>query len=212
MKKMLIFLLFLIPLVYAEDLDTKKIVLDAKADDFVMQMNSVIDFSNSKNISAEQLTTIRNTFMATIQAALEATNQDDFYKRYRGAKQVSQQFKDITKTTFNSTKEELKSFVKNKKISSEKYAKAEELLKHKIEVIFVQRIEQLNTSIAQQEALGKDPKLQKILLAEFQEKLSELNETKIAFSTEVKNEGEFISSAMNVINTIKNKLMGEKSE
>ncbi|MEK6887147.1 MAG: hypothetical protein AABW88_04925 [Nanoarchaeota archaeon] len=173
MKLFLIVLLLLIPLVYAQNvLEARKASLDLNANEFILQMNAVINYSSNKS---SDLTMVKTNFEAKLTEALQVKTLDELKNKEKEMKGLAKQFKEIAKEKFKEKgmlRVELFKVSQKSKFQDKKNKINKERMKL-IDVAYDKRISEINEKIKE----NNESRVQKILLDKFQKSKSKLNET-----------------------------------
>ena len=173
MKLFLIVLLLLIPLVYAQNvLEARKASLDLNANEFILQMNAVINYSSNKS---SDLTMVKTNFEAKLTEALQVKTLDELKNKEKEMKGLAKQFKEIAKEKFKEKgmlRVELFKVSQKSKFKDKKNKINKERMKL-IDVAYDKRISEINEKIKE----NNESRVQKILLDKFQKSKSKLNET-----------------------------------
>ncbi len=189
MKTILVLLLLLIPLAYAQNtfFEARKASLDLNANEFIMQMNTVISFSSNKSADASNLTAIKASFEAKLAEALRVKTLDELKAKEKGMKDISRQFKDRTREKFKEDTVDLKiELFKAKQSNKERFkGKIDKLNSERRKLIgaaYDKRISEIKAKIEADKTAGKESRIQKVLLEKFQKSESNLNETDFIYS------------------------------
>jgi hypothetical protein len=188
MKYVFILFLLLIPLAYADNvLEAKQSSLDVNANTFLLQMNIAINFSQSKSIDVSKLTEIKNDFNTKLSEALKTTSVQDFEKAQQELKKLANEFKSIIKSNTEEFLTELKSKIKEAKDEkiNEKITIAAEKRKNIVISRINERTDALKSYIDEQEKVGKDAKIHKILLKSFQQEQQKMNSTEYELDSKI---------------------------
>lgn len=229
MKPFLLVLFLLIPLVYSQEnvLEARKASLDLNANEFIFQMNAAIGFSSNKSTDVQDLTAIKNSFESKLEESFNTATLDILKLKEKEMKDLSRQFKDLTKENFKENTGELKialfkakqnnkDRLKDNRLKDKKDALNQERRKL-VNVAYDKRILEITARIEADKSEGKESKIQKVLLEKFQKSKLKLNETEFIDSgLQIESIRELGSKAMfffrNIFSSLENKTKttGEK--
>ena len=184
MKTIIIALLLIIPLAYAQEdiLSARKTNLDLNANQFISQMNLVISFAQNKSIDVTNLTGIKTNFEAKLNEALIIETIDELKNKEKEMKELANQFKGKSKIIFKDYIIELKDEIyklkkENKEKFNDKINKLNNERRNMLRIAYNRRIEQIKIKITEENKTGKQSKIQNILLERFEKAKTNLNET-----------------------------------
>ena len=117
--KALLVLLLLIPIVHANNaLELRKTNLEARADEFIAQMDAVIEFSENKSINTTVFEASKSDFEDKLEEALESETKDDLLSIEKEMRVIADDFKKEVKVLLKDYLEELKDEIKKLKKST----------------------------------------------------------------------------------------------
>jgi len=190
MKAYLLLVLLLIPLAYSQEdvLEARKTNLDAKAQEFIIQMDIVVDFAKEKDVDSKKLEEIKANFEERLKEALEAETKEELLNKEGEMRVLAEEFKEETKDKLEDFGDELKETVKEKKeesigIIKEKLKSFESQKKSAIMAAFGRKIDQLKSKIRESELVGKGTSVFRSLLRKFEERVGIDNSTEIDIKT-----------------------------
>jgi len=224
MKPFLLVLFLLIPLVYSQEnvLEARKASLDLNANEFIFQMNAAIGFSSNKSTDVQDLTAIKNSFESKLEESFNTATLDILKLKEKEMKDLSRQFKDLTKEKFKENTGELKiALFKAKQNNKDRLKDKKDALNQErrklVNVAYDKRILEITARIEADKSEGKESKIQKVLLEKFQKSKLKLNETEFIDSgLQIESIRELGSKAMfffrNIFSSLENKTKttGEK--
>ena len=224
MKPFLLVLFLLIPLVYSQEnvLEARKASLDLNANEFIFQMNAAIGFSSNKSTDVQDLTAIKNSFESKLEESFNTATLDILKLKEKEMKDLSRQFKDLTKENFKENTGELKiALFKAKQNNKDRLKDKKDALNQErrklVNVAYDKRILEITARIEADKSEGKESKIQKVLLEKFQKSKLKLNETEFIDSgLQIESIRELGSKAMfffrNIFSSLENKTKttGEK--
>lgn len=224
MKPFLLVLFLLIPLVYSQEnvLEARKASLDLNANEFIFQMNAAIGFSSNKSTDVQDLTAIKNSFESKLEESFKTATLDILKLKEKEMKDLSRQFKDLTKEKFKENTGELKiALFKAKQNNKDRLKDKKDALNQErrklVNVAYDKRILEITARIEADKSEGKESKIQKVLLEKFQKSKLKLNETEFIDSgLQIESIRELGSKAMfffrNIFSSLENKTKttGEK--
>jgi hypothetical protein len=182
MKKLLLILLLLTPLAFAEDytFEARKLHLSVRAEEFLGQADTVVSYAQQKGLTIDELLRLKEEFEAKHATVLDAVSKDDLREMEKEMRSIAKTFKEQARRSIGNVSTELKEQLLGVQHSESYFSKIKAIdgLRRKaLAEAFSQRIIELRTSIEQENKEGKDSKIAKLLLAQFEREKNTLNET-----------------------------------
>lgn len=176
-------------MIYAQEeaLEARKASLDLNANEFISQMDFVIDFSRNKSIDAQELTDIRTNFVSKLNESLAAKTIDELKTKEKEMKELSKKFKETVKVKLKDYIAELKvELYKYKREDKGRFKEKTAKLNQERRIIlgsaYDKKINELKSKIDEDKKAGKNSKINELLLTKFEKEKSKLNETDLSSS------------------------------
>ncbi len=146
MKKILIILLLLLPVVYAQDfpLEARKASLDLQASRFLLKMNAAIDYGNSRMVDTTGLNSLRDMFQERMSEMATVISAEDLMTRETQMRNLSDEFRKTVRKVFEKPAE-LKAIKIDESALGEKRIRWEEESKKVLLAAYSSKIGELNS-------------------------------------------------------------------
>jgi hypothetical protein len=185
-KTFVLALLLMLPFAYAQEpfLEAKKASLELKAEQFISKMEAAIEFAQLKNLSAEELSDIKDDFEDKKEEALKSETKEDFKEDVESMKDSSKEFRDKAKELFKDFIDDLKDKIKEKQEDEKdelkgKVKNSAEAKKKAIIFALNTKIEKIMDTIKRLKEEGKAVEALEDVLKKFEEEKNKIEGTEL---------------------------------